>query len=39
VKTNVRRTRKDVIAAGADSDQEEWIEEAFNRRDGAAAGQ
>lgn len=38
VKTNVRRTRKDVLAAGADSDQEEWIEEAFNKRDSAAAG-
>lgn len=39
VKTNVRRTRKDVIAAGADSDQEEWIEEAFNKRESAAGGQ
>jgi len=31
VKTNVARRRKDVIAAGADSDQEDWIEEAFNQ--------
>ena len=31
VKTGVARRKKDVIAAGADSDQEEWIEEAFNQ--------
>ena len=29
-KTNVARRKKDVIAAGADSDQEDWVEEAFN---------
>ena len=28
-KTNVARRKKDVIAAGADSDQEDWVEEAF----------
>jgi hypothetical protein len=39
-KTNVARRKKDVIAAGADSDQEEWVEEAFqNQPGGAAAGQ
>ena len=37
VKTNVARRKKDVIAAGADSDQEEWIEEAFNQQRNAAA--
>ena len=31
VKTTVARRKKDVIAAGADSDQEDWIEEAFNK--------
>jgi hypothetical protein len=31
VKTNVARRKKDVIAAGADSDQEDWVEEAFNK--------
>ena len=31
VKTNIARRKKDVIAAGADSDQEEWIEEVFNQ--------
>lgn len=31
VKTHVARRRKDVIAAGADSDQEDWVEEAFNK--------
>ena len=30
-KTNIPRRKKDVIAAGADSDQEEWVEEAFNQ--------
>lgn len=30
VKTSVARRKKDVIAAGADSDQEEWIEDAFH---------
>lgn len=33
VKTGVARRKKDVIAAGADSDQEEWIEEAFNKKE------
>jgi len=28
-KTNVARRKKDVLAAGADSDQEDWVEEAF----------
>lgn len=28
-KTGVARRKKDVIAAGADSDQEEWVEKAF----------
>ena len=31
IKTTVARRKKDVIAAGADSDQEDWIEEAFNK--------
>lgn len=31
VKSNVSRRKKDVIAAGQDSDQEDWIEEAFNK--------
>jgi len=31
VKTNVARRKKDVIAAGADSDQEDWVEEAFSK--------
>ena len=26
IKTSVARRKKDVIAAGADSDQEEWVE-------------
>ena len=29
VKTKVQRRKKDVLAAGADSDQEDWVEEAF----------
>ena len=29
IKTGVARRKKDVIAAGADSDQEEWVERAF----------
>jgi hypothetical protein len=32
VKTDVSRRKKDVIAAGQDSDQEDWVEEAFNRQ-------
>jgi hypothetical protein len=32
VKTGVTRRKKDVIAAGADSDQEDWVEEAFNHK-------
>ena len=32
VKTNVARRKKDVIAAGNDSDQEDWVEEAFNQQ-------
>ncbi len=31
VKTGVARRKKDVIAAGADSDQEEWVERAFQQ--------
>jgi hypothetical protein len=31
VKTEVSRRKKDVIAAGQDSDQEDWVEEAFNK--------
>ena len=31
IKTSVARRKKDVIAAGADSDQEDWVEEAFNK--------
>lgn len=31
VKTNVTRRKKDVLAGGADSDQEDWVEEAFNK--------
>ena len=31
VKTDVSRRKKDVIAAGQDSDQEDWVEEAFNK--------
>jgi len=34
IKTNVARRKKDVIAAGADSDQEDWVEEAFNQNVG-----
>jgi hypothetical protein len=30
VKTDVYRRKKDVIAAGQDSDQEDWVEDAFN---------
>lgn len=33
IKTNVARRKKDVIAAGADSDQEEWVEKAFQAKD------
>lgn len=29
VKTKVQRRKKDALAAGADSDQEDWVEEAF----------
>ena len=29
VKTKVQRRRKDALAAGADSDQEDWVEEAY----------
>ena len=29
VKTKVQRRKKEVLAAGADSDQEDWIEEAY----------
>lgn len=36
-KTNIPRRKKDVIAAGADSDQEEWVEEAFNQNKEVAA--
>ena len=32
VKTDVSRRKKDVIAAGQDSDQEDWVEEAFNKK-------
>jgi hypothetical protein len=28
----VSRRKKDVIAAGQDSDQEDWVEEAFNKQ-------
>mgnify|MGYP000868842157 CR=1 FL=1 len=37
IKTAVARRKKDVIAAGADSDQEEWVEEAFNQNAQAQA--
>ena len=37
IKTAVARRKKDVIAAGADSDQEEWVEEAFNQQSQAPA--
>lgn len=33
-KTNVTRRKKDVIAAGADSDQEDWVEEEFQKQAG-----
>ena len=29
VKTKVPRRKKDALAAGADSDQEDWVEEAY----------
>ena len=29
VKTKVQRRKKDALAAGADSDQEDWVEEAY----------
>ena len=29
VKTKVQRRKKDAMAAGADSDQEDWVEEAY----------
>ena len=28
-KTKVARRKKEVLAAGADSDQEDWVEEAY----------
>lgn len=34
IKTTIARRKKDVIAAGADSDQEDWVEEAFNKEAG-----
>lgn len=38
VKTKVARRKKDVLASGADSDQDDWIEEAFgNDPDGGAS--
>ena len=32
IKTKVYRRKKDVAAGGADSDQEDWVEEAMNQK-------